>query len=90
MSKEEDWILNEEGEEALGECIIRYLEHANPNPERKGCPDTKIIRALAFHEKLDPKVVRKVALHMTKCSECMRESGIYVEEYNRLRYPAPS
>jgi hypothetical protein len=69
--------------EELEESLMRFLAFRHPNPERIGCPDSSILRDIAFHRKIAPETVRKVTAHMWKCSECVRDALDFVEEYRK-------
>jgi hypothetical protein len=68
-------------EEKFGEAYREYLAQKNPNPERIGCPDTNVIRDIAFRRKVAPEICRKVISHMMKCSECVCDAIEYADEY---------
>ena len=69
-------------EQQLGEVLKHAFASSNPNPNRKGCPDPKLIRELAFHRKIgDPQLFSQVTAHMAKCSECVRDALAYAGEY---------
>jgi len=77
--------FNEKDDELFGEHLLRLLVKRHPNPERIGCPDTGIIRDLAFRRKLDTETTRNVVSHIVKCSECILDALKYVEEYRKTR-----
>lgn len=52
---------------------------AFPNPERKGCPDAEVIRAIAFR-KTDPAQHRDFIVHMSRCSPCFNDFGAFQEQ----------
>ena len=70
-------------EEEFGECFRMFLIQSHPNPNRIGCPDSKVIRDLAFRRKLTPKTLDDAISHIMKCSECARDALDYVEEYKQ-------
>ena len=79
-------FMTEAEEQRLGESLRKAFASCNPNPERKGCPDPKLIRDLAFHRKIgDSQVFEQVTAHMAECSECVRDALAYAEEYKRHR-----
>ena len=78
-----DDLLPNEEEEIFGEYFRRHLAMNHPNPNRIGCPDSRIIRDLAFRRQVAPETVHKVTSHMFKCSECVRDALDYVEEYRK-------
>jgi hypothetical protein len=71
-------------EQRLGESLRKAFSSCNPNPDRKGCPDPKLIRDLAFHKGMDdPKLFEQLTLHISECSECAREARYFAEQYNK-------
>jgi hypothetical protein len=78
-----DRFLTEEEEKRLGEGLRKAYATCNPNPERIGCPDQKLIRDLAFHKKVGRKLFEKATIHMSECSECVKDALRYVEEYKK-------
>jgi hypothetical protein len=86
MSADDDvnQFMTDDEEQRWGDSLRKALATCNPNPERKGCPDSKLIRDLAFHRKIgDPKIFEQVSAHMSECSECVRDALAYVEEYKK-------
>ena len=78
--------MTEDEEQRLGESLRKTLVASNPNPDRKGCPDQKLIRDLAFHKKMgNPQLFEQVTVHMAGCSECVRDALRYVNEYKQQR-----
>src|SRR5438045_5378897 len=62
-------FLTKDGERRFGENLRKVLLSDNPNPRRKGCPDPKTIRDLAFHRKIGtPEVFERATAHMWECS----------------------
>jgi hypothetical protein len=58
-----------------------------PNPERKGCPPSETLRALAF-EKLPGDEANRWWSHLSRCSPCTREFAQFRQQAvraNRLR-----
>ena len=83
---ETNQFMTEAEEQRLDESLRKAFASCNPNPDRKGCPDPKLIRNLAFHRKIgDPQVFEQVAAHMAQCSECVRDALAYAEEYKKQR-----
>ena len=79
-------FMTEDEEQRLGESLRKALVSSNPNPDRKGCPDQKLIRDLAFHKKIgNPQLFEQVTVHMAECSECVRDALRYVDEYRQQR-----
>ena len=69
-------------EERLLEKIVGTALRTKPSvPCESPCPEPEIIRALAFHQKLDLAIVKSVALHTTECYECAALAEKYVNEY---------
>jgi hypothetical protein len=59
------------GKPSLNPDLMKdFLLETFPNPERKGCPDDKTIKALA-EDKLPPD--HSARLHVGSCSECYAE-----------------
>lgn len=67
--------------------IENMLSHANPNPQREGCPPAEELKALALRERAadDPQYV-----HVSRCSPCyaairelQRTHGVIVEPISR-------
>jgi hypothetical protein len=78
----EDDFLSKDEERRIGEGLKKALISDNPNPDRIGCPQPKILRDIAFHKKLrDPKLFEEVTTHMARCSACVRDALAYGEEY---------
>ncbi|MDM7996219.1 MAG: hypothetical protein QUT30_11125 [Acidobacteriota bacterium] len=83
---ETERFMTEEEERRLGEGLRKYLLSSHPNPDRNGCPDQKLLRDLAFHKKLgNPQLFEQVTVHMSECSECVRDALRYAEEYKQQR-----
>jgi hypothetical protein len=72
-------------EEDFAESLRRFLVQKHPNPNRVGCPDTSILRDIAFHRKITPETIREVIAHMWKCSECAQDVLDFVEEYRKTK-----
>ena len=56
----------------------------NPNPERKGCPEPKLLMDLAWR-KADKDTALRVTLHLRHCSNCFRDASEYLQRYNTRR-----
>ena len=82
---EDNRFFSEEEEEILGESFRRFLVQSHPNPERIGCPDSSIIRDIAFRRKVALETIKKVSAHMMKCSECARDALDYTAEYEEQK-----
>ena len=81
----DDDFFSEEDDELFGEHLLRFLVKKYPNPDRIGCPDTGIIRDIAFRRKVTPENLGKVTSHILKCSECIWDALAYVEEYRKTK-----
>lgn len=55
---------------------------AFPNPERKGCPEPEVIRAIAFR-RTDPARHRDFIVHMSRCSPCFNDFARLQEQSKR-------
>ena len=62
------------------DLINDFFLEANPNPERKGCPDEDTLKSLAEGKLSDSHPVR---LHLAACSECYAEFRGYQVEHER-------
>ena len=79
-------FLTKEEERRLGESLRKVLISDRPNPSRKGCPDPKTLRDLAFHKRIgNPEVFERATAHVAECSACVRDALEYAEEYKELR-----
>jgi hypothetical protein len=86
IKREENQYMTKEEELRFGEIFRKVMVSEYPNPDRVGCPDTRIIRDLAFHRKVvDPPTFRQITTHMSECSECTRDALRYVEEYKKAK-----
>jgi len=56
-----------------------------PNPDRAGCPASKILEAMALR-KLQPEQVLDWIEHLGTCSPCFREYTEFREDHKRLRF----
>jgi hypothetical protein len=56
----------------------------NPNPERKGCPEPRLLMDLAFR-RADKDSAMRVTLHLRECSDCFREVSEYLQRFNAKR-----
>jgi hypothetical protein len=81
----ESWFLSKVDEEKFAEGLQKTLISDYSNPSREGCPDTKTIRALAFHKRIGaPESFERITNHMAECSACVRDALGYAEEYQLL------
>ena len=77
-------FITEDEEKQLGESLRKAFVSSNPSPTRDGCPDSKLIRDLAFHKKIaDPNLFAKATAHISECSECARDALVYAAEYKK-------
>ncbi len=60
-----------------------FLLEAFPNPERKGCPDEKTLRAFA-EDRLPPG--SPTLRHIASCSECYAEYRHYRQDWKEAQY----
>ena len=70
-------VLNEQEEfnqeeKRVLELLTRGLSREFPNPQRVGCPDSAVLRGIAFH-KLRLSEVDRWLEHLSSCSPCYRE-----------------
>ncbi len=73
-------------EELRVEILKKAYISANPNPERKGCPEPKVLRDIAFHRNIGtPEQFAEIMEHLTKCSACVRDHMAFVEEYKEKK-----
>ena len=83
MTEDEHPLLGEEEEEIFGEWLWKLLEHVRPNPDRTGCPAPQIIRDIAFHRKVDERVLDEVISHIMECDECIHDARACADEYRK-------
>jgi hypothetical protein len=62
--------------------IRQFFLEANPNPERRGCPDEKTLKDVA-ENKLPLK--HPARLHLASCSPCFAEFRSFKEQYDAAR-----
>jgi hypothetical protein len=78
--------LTRKEEALLGGILRRNLIHANPNPDRVGCPGRNTLRDLAFHKRgVDAQTFGKITEHVFGCSPCVQDALVYAEEYSHER-----
>ena len=79
-------FMTEEEEQRLGKSLRKFFLSSHPNPDRNGCPDQELLRDLAFHRKLgNPQLFEQVTVHMSECSECVRDALRYADEYKQQK-----
>jgi hypothetical protein len=76
--------LADEQEEKLRKLAKDLFLNEYPNPERKGCPDSKTIRAIAFG-KLRGEQASQRRAHFATCSPCTREYAGFRQEFQRAK-----
>jgi hypothetical protein len=79
-----DKPLPKKQEEKLRKLAKELFLNEYPNPERKGCPDSQTIRAIAFG-KLRGEQARQWQTHFATCSPCTREYAGFRQEFQRVR-----
>lgn len=73
-------------EELRVEILKKAYMTVNPNPERKGCPEPKVLRDVAFHRNIGTQEQFEAIMdHLTKCSACVRDHMGFVEEYQEKK-----
>jgi hypothetical protein len=73
-------------EELRVEILKKAYISANPNPERKGCPEPKVLRDVAFHRNIgSQEQFEQIMDHLTQCSACVRDHMGFVEEYKEKK-----
>jgi hypothetical protein len=73
-------------EELRVEILKKAYMTVNPNPERKGCPEPKVLRDVAFHRNIGTQEQFEAIMdHLTKCSACVRDHMAFVEEYKETK-----
>jgi hypothetical protein len=78
MSNDEAAYFSEEDDRNLEESFVNAFNSSHPNPQRKGCPDPKLIRDLVFKRIKDQSKLAEVVEHCAKCSPCSREARIFL------------
>ena len=71
-------------EEKLRQLAKELFLNEYPNPERKGCPDSQTIRAIAFG-KLRGEQASEWRTHFATCSPCTREYAGFRQEFQRVK-----
>lgn len=82
IDKNEDQFFNEE-EKMFEEMFEGLMECAYPNPDRIGCPDSRILRDIAFRRNVEIEIIDEVLTHMTECLPCCLQVRSYVDEYRQ-------
>lgn len=76
--------LSKRAEQRLLAAGRSVFSTAFPNPERRGCPEPEVIRAVASR-KADPAQHRDFIVHMSRCSPCFNDFGKFQEDGKRSR-----
>ena len=71
-------------EEKLRKLAKELFLNEYPNPERKGCPDSQTIKAVAFG-KLRGEQASQWRAHFATCSPCTREYASFRQEFERAK-----
>ena len=73
-------------EELRVEILKKAYMTVHPNPERKDCPEPKVLRDVAFHRNIGTQEQFEAIMdHLTKCSACVRDHMAFVEEYKEKK-----
>jgi hypothetical protein len=76
--------LADKQEERLRKLAKELFLNQYPNPERKGCPDSQTIKAVAFG-KLRGVQASQWRAHFATCSPCTREYAGFRQEFQRAK-----
>jgi len=76
--------LSKHDEERLLEAGRSVFSTSFPNPNREGCPDPEVIKAIAFR-RVDPAKYRDFMVHMSRCSPCFNDFGRLREQAKRQK-----
>jgi hypothetical protein len=71
--------LNQKEEKRLLDLLAQGLSQDFPNPERIGCPDPAVLRAIALH-KLPLTEARQWLDHLSTCSPCFQQASQFRKE----------
>jgi len=71
-------------EKRFMDLSARSLSQDFPNPERMGCPDSAVLRGIAFHQ-LQLADVERWLDHLGTCSPCFRQCSQFRREGKRQR-----
>jgi hypothetical protein len=77
LSKNEEERLVEAGQRVL-------LDGAYPNPERVGCPGSRVLKAIA-ERTMDLRQAQEWALHLGSCSPCFVEYSAFRKQAERRK-----
>jgi len=84
MMDEREDQFSEEDEKFFGRLFDALMERAYPNHDRIGCPDSRILRDLAFRRKVAPEIFEETLTHMMECAPCCQQARAYVDEYRQI------
>lgn len=76
-------FLSKEDLKTLSATATRVFLSSHPNPERKGCPDPRVLRSLAFLK--TTKDATEITLHLGECSDCFRDFTDFSQQYKESR-----
>ena len=79
-----DKPLADKQEEKLRKLAKELFLNEYPNPERKGCPDSQTIKAVAFG-KLRGEQASQWRAHFATRSPCTREYASFRQEFERAK-----
>jgi len=85
MANYEATYFSEKDDRNLEDFFISASNLNHPNPYRKGCPDPKVIRDLAFKRIKDKAKLSAIVDHCVKCSPCSREARILLIVYEEMQ-----
>jgi len=77
-------VLSKNEEKQLRKALRQTFLDGYPNPERKGCPGTDILRAIASG-KLTLEEAEPWILHFGSCSPCTREFSEFRQAFEKRR-----
>ena len=79
-----DKVYSEKDEKRALNALGRGLLKEFPNPERIGCPDSEVLRGIAFH-KVPLAEAEPWLDHLTSCSPCYRDFSQFRAAYELRR-----
>src|SRR6516164_11247487 len=77
-------VLSKKEEKRLREALRRTFLDGYPNPERRGCPGSGILKAIASG-KLTLEEAEPWINHLSSCSPCTREFAELRKDHQRRR-----
>jgi hypothetical protein len=77
-------VLSKNEEKRLREALRRTFLEGYPNPERRGCPGSDILKAIASG-KLTLEEAEPWIYHLSACSPCTREFGDLRKKFQARR-----